>query len=91
MHEWEPFATDGTDRLRIPGGWLYRTEATSRDCDDLTVGCAMVFVPEQEGVCSCFVTKPCTRCLGEHECSACNNTGRKREPKCDKCIAEGRP
>jgi hypothetical protein len=36
-HAWER-VTDNTTRLRVPGGWLYRTYAT-------TGGYAMAFVP----------------------------------------------
>jgi hypothetical protein len=35
-----------TDRLKIPGGWLYRTTVSDRDSD--VVPAAMVFVPDPE-------------------------------------------
>lgn len=42
-HEWEP-VTDGTERLRVPGGWLY---TVSFDDGDATT--AFVPVPTAVG------------------------------------------
>lgn len=36
-HEWEPVGSD-TERMRVPGGWLYRYTSASGDV-------ALVFVP----------------------------------------------
>jgi hypothetical protein len=55
-HGWEPVCSDSeadkgfaasdiTDRLRVPGGWLYRTNQTLIIGDQQSVANALVFVP----------------------------------------------
>lgn len=50
-HGWET-VTGGTERLRVPGGWLYRTTATKLNVigkEDVSVTTAFVPVPEVVG------------------------------------------
>jgi hypothetical protein len=45
MNEWQRVAT-GTDRLRIEGGYLYRTQVTHSHGDEVSI--AMVFVRDRK-------------------------------------------
>jgi hypothetical protein len=39
---------DVTDRLRVPGGWLYRTTVSTDEFGSAPIEVVMVFVPEAE-------------------------------------------
>lgn len=53
-HEWETVAVAEltfVDRLRVPGGWLYRTTTDNRTINtSISGGSAVVFVPMPEVV-----------------------------------------
>lgn len=44
---WEQVDDENTQRLKVPGGWLY-SRAVTAGVEDAIIGVTMVFVPEQK-------------------------------------------